>query len=82
MVATSGRHGGIYFYRIEPHKIQKVFDRNRELNGRVVFFHFMANDDDKLIACGSSYNEIIGNYLLKWHFNAFFNAVFAPICFP
>ena len=63
MLASSGRHGGIYFYQIEPHQIQKVFDRNRiDQNGSVVFFHSMANEDDKLIACGGAQNQIIGNF--------------------
>ena len=62
MLASSGRHGGIFFYRIEPRKIRYVFDRNRYQYGSVVFFHSMANEDDKLIACGGVHNQIIGNY--------------------
>ena len=63
---SAGRHGGIYFYGIEPSKIQKVCERNRfNRNGNAVQFTNMANDNDKLIACGGAENQIIGNYQLS-----------------
>ena len=61
---SAGRNGGIYFYRIEPHKIKKVFERKVfDKNGKAVSFHgCMDNDGDKLIAGGGDQNRIIGNY--------------------
>ena len=62
MLASSGRHGGIYFYQIEPNKIKKVFERNEfDKNGKAVSFRgCMDNDGDKLIAGGGDQNRIIG----------------------